>query len=286
MILRVSTLWKKEARELGISEEMIREALEEFASYSYWDADTKTTHLEACMRDALTNMLSSAESVRGVISMKTGCGAGGACAGMIFTLAFAKPVRMIRRMLAERGLSVSCVASADVENGGEEYLHEASYEDDFACVITSQAGELIGDVQAAMAIIWKVFAIAGFALNMSPTKTATVLRWGGAKASVAKKKFRCAMKDKITFEAGSSTLEPDAVPRYKHMGSYSDVSFDISFKCAAVHPVIRSLSARVFQDSDITTAAKNSVLRSLLMSKLSYQCGVAIAHAGPVSQIR
>ena len=120
------------ARELGIAEDMIREALEEFASYSYWNVDAKTSHLEACMRDALVNMWSSAESVPGVIPMTTGCGAGGACAGQIFTLAFAKPVEMIRRLLADRGLSVSYIASSGVADENAEYLHEASCEDDFA----------------------------------------------------------------------------------------------------------------------------------------------------------
>ena len=250
------TIWRN-ALALGIDHDVIRKLLMDFSNYDDWEKNVETAHLAAYMEEALLNLWSTAESVPGAITMNTGCGAGGSLAGMCFTLAFSKPVRKIRQLLTEAGLCISLVQSPA---GGEKVLDEVSYEDDFACVISAPAEKIISSVQEAVQIIWQTFAVAGFTLNFTPNKTAVMIQWSGVGAPLAKKICSQMFGNRIPFIAGRVMLELDVVSSYKHMGSYTDISQDITCKCAAVAPLGRKLHKRIFSVNDITKTAKQNIL--------------------------
>ena len=105
------------ALQQGIDPALVAEVLQYFARYSYFDVDGETRHMAAYFTESVRGLWSSAESFPGIITMGTGCGAGGTLAGLYFNIACSKPIRWIRKLFMKYGLCVPLV------NAGGNDMH-------------------------------------------------------------------------------------------------------------------------------------------------------------------
>ena len=281
-VLSKDTL-REAALHAGFTVDVVDEVLEMITTIDGWSQGGASHHLQALVQERLRLNTSSFEGVPGVCEMVRGTGAGNPIADILFSIVFCKLVRLLRLELRRLGLkfSASCCGAAtsfgwDVaEDVDVVDIPEVSYADDVAMTAPAEAMAVEWMIAPIVKTLRKAYTACGFRVKFGATKTAARVVWRGKDAVIARRAIE-ANGNKIIVDINGQSQEVHVVDAYKYLGARTTgqgMAHDIALRNRILAEQTKPLRKRLFDNEDVSVAAKKNTLSSILLSRKLLHCG-------------
>ncbi len=192
-------------------------------------------------------------------------------ADLIYSLAMSRVLKTMRLSLLNEGLSSSLVFPDK-----SIPLKDVSFVDDMALPIVARASDLVRRIADVCGIVYVVFKLYGMDLNVSPGKSAVILRFRGPgtkSAKIALKDAQDAIRiNKLPESVGDVFIF--VVKSYTHLGtliSFEGPCAEAAYRCGIMR-VETAKFRSLLRNSQLPFLKKNHSIQAYLLSKGTFQC--------------
>jgi len=212
----------------------------------------------------------SQESLPNVLNIKSGCCAGTPLADLIYSMAMSRVLKLMRSTIR-----IDCLESTIKVAGIAHTCTEVSFVDDVAMPIISPACELVSKCCAITSIAFRVFKCFGMDLNFETNKSEAIIKHRGVGAKSARIALHRSGDEVQVHVLDNLSVQLRFVKCYKHLGTRTSVSHDLSDEVVFRAQLMRSESQRLrkllTRRGDMSVEKKVSIIQAYVLSKGIFQ---------------